>query len=141
MQVLDDRGEPTREVMLARRGTQGDAYAGGFTADRLGRFSVKLPSPGAGADDVTVPLEIAVPRLELNDPTVDRVTLGKLASETGGLLIPFDEAASLAARIPSAQKDIPLITSSPLWAAPLTLILFISFITAEWILRKRAGMV
>ena len=139
--VVDEQGVPVRDVTLIRRGSNGDAYAGGFTADRLGRFSVKLPSLGVGVDDAAVPVEIAVPRLELNDPTVDRVTLARLASESGGAVIPFAEAKTLPSRIPSAQREIPMIANSALWAAPLALALFAGLITAEWILRKRAGMV
>lgn len=139
--LVDEQGQVVRDVTLIRRGASGDGYVGGFTADRLGRFSVKLPSLGAGVDDAAVPLEIAVPRLELNDPTVDRVTLARLAAETGGQVVPFAEAASLPTRIPSAQREIPLIANSPLWAAPSALALFAGLITAEWILRKRAGLV
>ena len=138
-QVLDDRGQPTRTVELVRQGS-GDTFSGGFTADRLGRFAVRV-SPGGAIEPIQVPLEVEVPRLELNDPTVDRVSLARLALETGGKLVDLADATSLPKLIPSAQKDIPIVVEHALWSSPLALLLFASLITAEWILRKRAGMV
>jgi uncharacterized membrane protein len=141
VQVVDDRGQVVRDLNLLRRSGQGDAYTGGFTADRLGRFSVRLASPAAGVEELQTPIEVAVPRRELNDPKVDRPTLQRLADTTGGRVIELKDLAQAAALIPSAQKDIPQITNSPLGTAPLALVLFTFLITSEWILRKRQGLV
>lgn len=141
VQVIDERGQAVRDLTLLRRSAQGDAYTGGFTADRLGRFSIRMNAPAADMGDLTVPLEMAVPRLELNDPKVDRAALDRLAAATGGQVVDLKDATNLPAIIQSAAKDIPVLTSMPLAAAPLALALFTVLITAEWILRKREGMV
>lgn len=139
VQVQDERGQIVRDLSLIRRAGQGDMFTGGFTADRLGRFSAKLV--GAGSDAISVPVEVAVPRIELKEPKVDRVSLTRLANETGGQLVELVNVSKLPAIIPSAKKDIPLIASGPLWAAPLMLLLFTALISAEWILRKQQGLV
>ena len=141
VQLLDERGQPVRDITLLRRTGQGDVFTGGFTADRLGRFNVRLNAPGSEMSDLAVPLEVAVPRLELNDPKVDRSALERIAAATGGQLVDLADADRLPSIIPSAAKDIPVLTSMPLAAAPLALALYTMLITAEWILRKRQGLV
>ena len=88
-----------------------------------------------------VPLSVVLPRMELVDPRVDRVQLSRLASETLGRSIPLADAATVLPTIPSAAKVLPDVTGQPLWAAPLTLALFVLVIGTEWVLRKVYGMV
>ena len=137
-QLLDAQGQATRDVRLARQ-PGGDTFTGGFTADRIGRFSVRL-SPGGDAGPIQSPVEVTVPQLELNDPSLDRVTLAGLARETGGAVVELADAATLPKVIPSAQKEIPVVVDRPLWASPLAMLAFATLITMEWVLRKRAGM-
>lgn len=141
VQVQDERGQIIRDLSLLRRSGEGDVFTGGFSADRLGRLTARLVAPAAGMEDLTLPIEVAVPRLELKEPKVDRPALTRLATGTGGQLVELDQAANLPRIIPSAKKDIPLITSGPLWAAPLVFVLFTTLITAEWIARKQQGLV
>jgi hypothetical protein len=82
-----------------------------------------------------------VPRLELTNPAIDRTLLTRLASETGGEVVPYDQArARLPILIPSAAKIVPIDTSERLWDAPLALLIFVLLITLEWVLRKVYGM-
>jgi hypothetical protein len=79
--------------------------------------------------------------LELSDPRVDRLALSRLASETLGKSIELKDAASELAAIPSAAKVLPIISGQPLWNAPITLVVFVLLVSAEWITRKLNGMV
>ena len=151
VQVKDAAGHTVRMETLLRQepgGTPtggpvglGDVYSGSFTADTAGRFSVSLPPIASGVDMMDVPLSIVLPRMELLDPRVDRVQLSRLASETLGKSVPLADAAVELPSIPSAAKVLPDITAEPLWAAPLTLALFVLVIATEWIVRKVYGMV
>ncbi len=119
----------------------GDVYSGSFVADAAGRFSVSLPPIASGVDMMDVPLSIVLPRMELVDPQVDTVQLSRLASETLGKDVPFADIDTQLPLIPSAAKVLPDITGQPLWAAPLTLALFVLVIGTEWVVRKLYGMV
>jgi uncharacterized membrane protein len=130
-----------RQETLLRQENQPDLYAASFTADRVGRFTAKLPPIAGGVDALDLPIEVIVPRLELNQPQVDRAALSRLASETMGQVVDFNHAAEkLPQLIPSAAKIIPIDINRPLWDAPLGMILFVFLITAEWVLRKMYGM-
>src|SRR5439155_8968889 len=68
-------GTLLRQETLVRQEGQADLYAASFTADRVGRFVAKLPPIAGGVDALDLPIEVIVPRLELNQPQVDRDTL------------------------------------------------------------------
>ncbi len=130
-----------RQETLVKQEGQTDLYAASFTADRVGRFVAKLPPIAGGVDALDLPIEVIVPRLELNQPQVDRAALSRLASETMGQVVEIDQATEkLPQLIPSAAKIIPIDINRPLWDAPLGMILFVFLITAEWVLRKVYGM-
>src|SRR5262249_35061693 len=116
-------------------------YTMSFAADQIGKFVVKLPPIAGGADAMELPIEVSVPRLELVQPQIDRVSLSRIATETHGQVVELAKARDvLPGLIPSAAKVIPLEASQPLWDAPLAMILFVFLITLEWLLRKLYGM-
>ena len=139
VQVMQGEQIVRQESLVRQEG--GDTYLASFPADQVGKFTVKLPSVAPGVEELTLPVETAVPRLELSSPQVDRVTLARLASETGGRLIELENAARELPAIPSAQRLVPLLSSQPLWDAPIVLAAFILLLTAEWVTRKLLGMV
>lgn len=141
VQLVDGAGQPLRDVPMLRR-SGSDAYTGSFQADRVGRFQLRLPSVAAGVDALSTPIEVAVPKLELADPKVDRVLLESLSRETGGASVSYGEAKDrLASLIPSAERSVPVVADQALWDSPLAIVLFVSLITAEWVMRKLVGLV
>jgi hypothetical protein len=121
---------------------QPDLYVASWTADRIGRFTAKLPPIVGGVDEMNLPIEVMVPRLELAQPQVDRASLNRHATETMGQTVDLADAGQkLPTLIQSAAKVIPIETSQRLWDAPLVLILFVFLITTEWVMRKIYGMV
>ena len=139
--ITDASGQVVGQETLYRQEGQPDLYVAAWQADRVGRFSVKLPPIAGGVEAMDLPNEVIVPRLELVQPQVDRTLLTRLAAETLGQTLTLAEAPKLATLIPSAAKVIPIETSQPLWDAPLALVLFVLLITAEWVTRKMYGMV
>ncbi|MBC7784594.1 MAG: hypothetical protein H7144_12220, partial [Burkholderiales bacterium] len=140
VQLMSGDRQLLKQEQLVRQ-DGGDTYLASFPADWVGRFTAVLQSVAPGIPDLTLPIEVAVPRLELSSPQVDRVSLARFASETGGQVIELVGAEQRLLAIPSAERKVPLITSQPLWAAPIALVLFILLITAEWVARKLFGMV
>ncbi len=81
-----------------------------------------------------------MPRLELAQPQVDRTLVTRVASETLGQPVSYEARQKLPQVIPSAAKVIPIMTSEPLWDAPLAMWIFVLLLTGEWVLRKMFGM-
>jgi uncharacterized membrane protein len=129
------------QTLIPQESGNGEIYAGSFTADTIGKFSVQLPPIVSGIDAIESPLEVIAPRMELNDPRVDRIQLSRLASETFGKSIELPEAAAQLQAIPSAEKQIPQISGQPLGSAPLVMVIFAALLSMEWIVRKLHGMV
>jgi uncharacterized membrane protein len=134
-------GKTVYRENLVRQEGQVDLFLASYTADRIGKFKAKLPPIAGGIDAMEIPFEVNVPRLELNEPQVDRQLLSRLAAETMGKTYELDQAkAHLAADIPSAAKQIPVEISEPLWNKNRALAIFVLLITVEWVLRKSYGM-
>lgn len=141
LQVNDSRGQPVRQVPMTRREGSNGMYSGAFPADTAGRYTAVLPALAGSDTPLDTAITVQLPKLEMANPTVDTTSLTRLASQTLGKPIELSTAAAELLKIPSAARVIPLITSQPLWSAPLVLALFVGIITAEWIARKWRGMV
>ncbi len=125
---------------LQKQPGEGD-YLGSFAADRVGRFVFRLPAVASAGQNLDANIEVIEPRLELADPRVNSISLSSLASETLGQSVAFAKArAILPGLIPSAARTTLMPSDMPLWSAPLTMLLFMLLITAEWVLRKAYGM-
>ena len=140
---------------MTRQEGSPDTYELSFTADRAGRFVVKLPAIAGGVDPIDLPVSVTVPKLELAEPQVNRTALAQLATETrdladeakllGGqpstaLIEPAVARVQLPKLLTSAARVRLIETPQPLWDAPLAMILFVFLITSEWLLRKVYGM-
>ena len=142
VEVSDENGQPLRTERLQRQeGAGGEVYETSFTADRLGQFRVKLPPFTGEAAAQEQDFRVEVPRLELAQPQVDRTLVTRVASDTLGQSVNYQDAREkLPQLIPSAAKVIPVTTSEPLWDAPLAMWIFVLLLTGEWVLRKMFGM-
>lgn len=129
------------QVMLQRQENQPDLYTASFPAQRIGNFVARIGSIAGGVDDLAAPFRTRVPRLELEQPQVDRAAMTRLATQTGGQVLEISQIGKLPAMIPSAAKIVPIETARPLWDAPLILIVFVLLVTLEWVMRKMLGMV
>ena len=138
-QLIGPAGELIGEQPLTRQA--GDLFVTSFPADRVGKFTLRLPSSATGSDTIDTPFEVSLPRLELADPRVDRAAMTRLAAETQGRTIDWTDAGPQLLRIPSAAVEIPVISAQPLWNAPVVMLLFVGLIVTEWVLRKVNGMV
>lgn len=140
VKILDQNSQTQDLATLVRQpGT--DTYLSSFTADRVGKLTVLLASVAPGVDEMRLPLEISLPRLELSTPQVDRTSLLRLATETAGSLIEWTDVEQKLRSIPSAQRQIPILTNQPIWDAPIAMVAFILLLTTEWVVRKIFGMV
>ena len=78
--------------------------------------------------------------VELAELSADRSIPSRLASLTGGSVTTPDEADSLLAHFGPGNETIMARRDLSLWDGWSLLILMVLVVSAEWILRKRAGL-
>ncbi|HEY8746626.1 MAG TPA: hypothetical protein VIM11_01540 [Tepidisphaeraceae bacterium] len=137
VQVKRDDGTVIAEAKLQRQEGQPDLYSASFVADREGEFTAYVKS---AAGERERRLAVKAPRIEMDDVSVNHPLLNRLALETGGRVLSLSEASAELAKIPSLERKTIDPTSNPLTNGWLPLIIFVLFITGEWVLRKVYGM-
>lgn len=76
---------------------------------------------------------------EYFDPVLKSDFLRKLAQETGGSYRPASESALLPEEIVYTPSTASVIEVRELWDMPFNLLLLLTLLGAEWVLRKRQG--
>jgi hypothetical protein len=137
VQIRRDNGTVIAEAKLQRQEGQPDLFAASFVADHEGEFTAHVKS-AAGERDRR--FAVKAPRVEMEDVSVNRPLLNRLALETGGRVLTLADAPTELARIPSLERKTIDPTSNPLTNGWLPLIIFVVLITGEWVLRKVYGM-
>jgi len=68
---------------------------------------------------------------------MDRARLVKIASLSGGKYHDLGQARAVIDEVQPFEREVPISEDrSPLWDETWLLILFVSLLTAEWLLRK-----
>ncbi len=129
--------QPGVMVTLRRPDQETPQLLGTWIADEPGVYRVRAVTPllaGSGLDG-----QVRVVRAddEQRDPRPDHALLAELADRTGGRVVEADALASLPEEIPNRE----VVVASPprvqtLWDTPLMLIVLITLLTAEWVVRR-----
>jgi hypothetical protein len=141
-------GDPVAVVPLRPRPGQPRAFEGAAPPLPQGSYVVRLDVPqlaealkAGGGDVAEAPLEVAArdttERVELS---AARDPLDRLASATGGRVVADFEADVLPPLLLGRSVTTVRTEETPLWDRPAALLLFFALLTAEWALRKRAGL-
>jgi hypothetical protein len=103
-------------------------------ADIAPRPGQTVPSSGS------VLIRIDPPDLEARHPQADHETLERIAAATGGRVLELDELEAGFRTIRDRSVQIPDDVEEPLWDSKLVLMLFVTMISMEWVLRKAFGL-
>ncbi|HEY1684766.1 MAG TPA: glutamine amidotransferase [Tepidisphaeraceae bacterium] len=141
LSIRDANQQLISQPILQRNPNQHDLYTASFPADRVGHFIAELFPLQPDLPPADLAIDIQTPRLELADPQVDLSSLNRLAAETYGQVVPFNQTNQLPQLIPSVAKSIPVTAEEMIWNSPLAMVLIAGLIIAEWILRKAWGLV
>lgn len=144
VQLKDEKTDQiVRTERMQNAPGQPDTYSVTFDADRVGHYRLLIRDDAVNhATRIDETIDVIVPKLELSDPAVDRLSLSHVAAQTGGVAISLAEAkAKLPELLPSAARTLAPTEDHALWDKPIALVLFVFLLTSEWILRKVFGMV
>ncbi|MGH9394172.1 MAG: glutamine amidotransferase, partial [Terriglobales bacterium] len=114
-------------------------FSADFTAAAPGAYLATISAPGFGED--TVGFERVDGVAENFHAAQNRELLQRLAEQTGGQYWQPDQLAQLPAQIPYSDAGITLRENLPLWNLPMVFLLLLALPLAEWLLRRRWGVV
>ncbi|MFP4492868.1 MAG: hypothetical protein ACLFRP_03140 [Puniceicoccaceae bacterium] len=111
-------------------------YEGSFPATAPGTWRVFLErEPEA---DLRVP--VTEPRFEMGETTMNAALLRSMAEATGGGFFREEDLHELPPLLESRDETVRTPVEIPLWAAPVTFLLFLLLATGEWLTRKLSGL-
>jgi len=129
-----------------RLGYQTDAYRITYKPTRRGDYTIKARATRDGKEIGSAEAKFIayLPDVELEHPLAELDRLRSLASQTEGAFFTPDEAKRLFEALEKRRAPETVIVHTdiiPLWNNWWVLAVFVAALTAEWVLRKRKGMV
>jgi hypothetical protein len=141
---VDRKGQPPRRVPLKRSASAQNLFEGALPPLPEGEYEVRLlPPPILEGGMPTSSFRVDPPAGEFERVQMNEPELVRAATLSGGqFLTPSRSPADLLKDLPAPQM-VPLDTDPPipLWNTPALLVLFLTILVMEWVLRKRKQMV
>jgi hypothetical protein len=135
-------GRVSRKVKVEGSGELKEAvegtYEGVCRLSNEGSFVLTYTDPEYKDDVAAKALKVVLPEDELKHPEADPATLQIIGS--GENFLNVEQADKLAQMIAPDKKVVYNESSFNLWDAPLVIILVVTLLAVEWILRKRYNM-
>jgi len=136
--MLERRGAGTQEVELKKLPQLASVYEGQMRRPPNGGWHAWVKSPELGDVPPSTDFRVEAPEQELRLRGLDRTGLTDAARITRGRTYSLSEASRLPDEIPRG-RPVPLRSEEPIrfWNRWELLLLFVTLLTAEWLLRKR----
>jgi hypothetical protein len=114
---------------------------GSFTVDQGGAYVIRVASALQSERDGTArpathPFRVEPPRQETDRPGTNRPLMEDIAKAAGGQVFTPENARLIPAAFPTKQVERLFEFREELWDAPLWMVMIVSLLTAEWVLRK-----
>jgi hypothetical protein len=104
------------------------------------RVSVSVQRGRKETGSATSALLVGGADAEMSDPRLNMALLDRLASGTGGRIIPADRMPDLVGALHAATPAAAIAVQKDLWHNAWSLVLIIGLLTTEWLLRRRWGL-
>jgi hypothetical protein len=138
---IESPGRARQQLVLRRNPAASGVFEGTLADLPEGNYQAILADPAAAGNPPEARFAVLAPPGELARPQMDRAALTAAAEATHGKFYTLTDADRLLAELPAGRRvpveNLPPIT---IWNRWWLLSAFLLCITAEWILRKRAGM-
>ncbi len=139
---MERAGRQTDRLRLYRTGTARGVFDASLSRPAPGQYHAWIAAPALDGKVPAVDFQVAVPAGELAQVRMDADAMRRAAEETGGRFYGFGSADRLLHDLPPGRQTlVAALPPRPLWNTWPVLALFLALLIAEWILRKRQGMV
>jgi von Willebrand factor type A domain len=139
--LVNAAGHARKRVTLRRNAGVAGVYEGPLADLIDGRYEVVMVEPQLSGNPAAVRFSVVPPPGEFARTEMDAAALSAAAETTRGKFYTIADADKLLADLPAGRR-VPIrnLPPIPIWNRWWLLSAFLSCITAEWILRKRKGM-
>lgn len=139
--VVERQGAALRRVELTRLAQAPSVFEGQLSQLPEGSYHAWIAEPAFTTSPPAKDFRVESPNRETKVLRMDAGDLRLAAERSRGAYYTLSEAERLPAELPAGQP-VPLKTDDPirLWNHWLPLMLFCTFLAAEWMLRKRARL-
>jgi hypothetical protein len=140
--VVERSGRQSERLQLYRTASGRSFFEGVLGHPAPGDYHAWIAVPALKTETPAADFTIQPAAGELADVRLDAAELHRAAEQTGGRFYTFETAERLLSDLPPGrQVPIESLPPVPLWNAWPVLALFLGLLIAEWILRKRRGMI
>jgi hypothetical protein len=137
--VLGGGGQSQRITLQSTPGSPG-LYTVQFPPDRVGKFSVTLTSPVDPMAKASTAFVVESLALERQRPELDEALLKKVAAAGGGKYYRPDQLHDWMRSLHNNGLSVRSESEIELWDDSRFLIVFITALGLEWLVRKRKGL-
>lgn len=139
--VLEREGQKNRHVTLERNATNRGVFEGILVKPPDGRYHAWVATPAMEGDPPSTDFQVVAPPGEFEQVQAEIAALHTSSEQTGGQAVEVLDSDDLLERLPKGRQ-VPVETLPPivLWNKWPVLMLFLTLIVGEWVLRKRKGM-
>jgi hypothetical protein len=139
--LVESPGRRRERVTLDRNPTSPAVFEGSLTGLSPGTFELLLVEPALEGDPPATRFRVTSPPGELARIEMDRDALEAAVSATHGKFYTIESADRLLEELPRG-KPVPIesLPAVPLWNHSVVLAVLIALLIAEWLLRRRVGM-
>lgn len=140
--VVEQTGRKTRRITLHRAAAARGLFEGTLDRPVTGTYHAWIAAPSLPGQSPAVDFAVVPPPGEFAQVRMDAVAMRNAVEISGGRFYTFDTANRLLDDLPPGrQVPIESLPPRPLWNRWPLLALFLTLLIAEWILRKRRGLV
>ncbi len=139
---LEQIGRQTQKVQLHRMETGRGHFEAALNGLPAGGYHAKMVVPTLSGRVPAADFSVAPPQGELARVQMDAAEMRQAADLTHGQYYTCADASKLVDKLPDGrQVPIENLPPVPLWNRWPVLLLFLTLLIGEWLLRKRGGMV
>ena len=139
--LVEGSDQARRRATLRRNPAAPGVFEGTLTDLPDGQYQVLLVEPQLSGEPPAARFAVVSPAGEMARTEMDRAALTAAAESTHGKFFMAEDAGRLFDELPAGRRvPIENLPPVPIWNRWWLLSMFLACITAEWILRKRKGM-
>ena len=139
--ILEREGGTRRQIALRRDAANRGIFEGLVSNLAEGDYRAWVAAPTLPGNPPSQRFVVVAPPGEFARLQMDAADLQLAAKTSQGRFYTFETTSELTEHLPRGrQVRIDSLPPKPIWNSPLWAALFLVLITAEWLLRKRAGL-